>query len=134
MGNKPAKTESNADKPVEVHNNNDDSTIKNHADELKWTIHPKPETHIISNNLIQTGDSLWYSTNYGIGESGMVEYCLKTNAQKQMVKYPTNFQPCRHAVCKYKNKVYFIDGFKERSITEFDPKTRQFIKKLTIPQ
>ena len=96
----------------------------------KWKIHSKPATILIANRLIQIHDSIWYSTNYMNGEQGMVEYCLKSNTTKQIVKYPSDIKPVRHALCRYQNKIYIID--QTAGIIEFDPSTKQFNKKVAI--
>eukprot|EP01083_Nonionella_stella_P204541 745580_1 len=73
--------------------------------------------------IINIGDSLWYSTSYKYGEKGMVEYCIKTNKIKQIIKYPKNIQPTGHTVCEYRNIIYIIDG-ENGNIISFDVSTK----------
>ena len=97
----------------------------------KWDIHTKPQTNMIQNKLVQIGDSIWYSTDYNVGRKGMVQHCLKTNEIMQIIKYPPDINPLRHSVCSYQNMIYIIDGC-AGLIIEFNPTTKEFIKKTDI--
>ena len=63
----------------------------------------------------------------------MTEYCTKTNKIIQTIPYPNDIKPIRHCCCKYKEKIYIIDGENDE-IIEFDPFTQKYTKKLKIPK
>ena len=77
-----------------------------------WKQHDPPKTFTITDKvvLIEQTQSLWYSTNGGRGENGMVEYDYNKNKIKQVVEYPQQIKPKWHSCCKFDNRIYIIDG------------------------
>ena len=99
----------------------------------QWSVHSRLWPCVIKNDPIQIQDSIWYSTDYDEGEKGMIEFCLKTNKTKSIVKYPEHIKPKIHSMCKCNNKIYLIDNtnsWSDGQIIEFDPTIKQFIKKI----
>ena len=87
-------------------------------------------TNVIRNQLIQIGDSIWYSTDYHDSEQGMVQYCLNTNKTKQIIKYSSYYiNPQYHSVCSYKDTIYIIngDGGYDGDIIAFNPSSKQLV-------
>ena len=113
---------------------NDNSPLS----KIKWNIYQKPNAYYIHNKVVQIGDSIWYSTACGSGEQGMVEYCLKTNKTKQIVKYKDNsIKLEQHSVCKYKNIIYIINcvynpANSVSNIIEFNPMKKKFVDRGVI--
>ena len=68
------------------------------------------KTHWIQNQvvLVEETKSLWYSTDGGYGENGMVEFDYTTNKIKQVVKYPQNIKPVDHSCCGIDEKIYMV--------------------------
>ena len=95
---------------------------------MQWNVHQKPATNLIRNELIQIGDSIWYSTDHHTGEKGMVEYCLTTNQTKQIIKYSHSINPQYHSVCSYKDSIYIIctDHRNTGQIIEFYPASKKY--------
>ena len=62
----------------------------------------------------------------------MVEFSTSSNKIVQIIEYPEHLQPCRHCCCKYKDKIYLIDG-EHNAIIIFNPSTKTFTNKLYIP-
>ena len=107
------------------------SKDSNHYNKVNntWVTHQMPPSTIMADKLIQIKDSIWYSTPYESGESGMVEYCLTSNTVKQIVKYPFNIQPFNHVACSLNDLIYIINGAPNTEIIVFDPCSLQFSSK-----
>eukprot|EP01084_Bolivina_argentea_P172577 298960_1 len=109
----------------------------------KWNELIAHKTYALVPQIISIADTLWYSSAAGLGESGMVEYCVKTNKIKQITQYPDNLSsvtfklfihaPMNHRICEYHDIIYIIDGLDGRIIS-FDVSTKQFKNKLQIPK
>ena len=98
----------------------------------KWKDLTPHSTPFIREQLVVIGSSIWYSTSYSAGESGMAEYDIKSNKIINIVKYPTYIQPLYHSLSAHDDKIYIIDGQNCRLIL-FDPSTKSFTTKLDIP-
>eukprot|EP01084_Bolivina_argentea_P209018 356142_1 len=98
----------------------------------KWTDHQRPGTTYIE-DAFTINQSIWYSTYLGSGENGMVEWDIKTEKIINIIKYP-QYIPRYHFCCKYKNKIYIIDGDTNGEIILFDPSIKTFEKKANIPK
>eukprot|EP01084_Bolivina_argentea_P036735 67925_1 len=94
----------------------------------KWREHTSFGGCRINYNLINIGDSIWYSTNYDEGEKGMGEYCIKTDSIVSKVKYPDKTYLSGHSVCEYNGNIYIIDGRTScrAKIMLFSPSTKTF--------
>ena len=86
----------------------------------------------IRERLMVIGDTIWYSashkTHYEKSENGMVQYSIKDDKIISIIQYPQNINPHRQCCCKYKDKIYIIDG-ENGEIILFDPSTKKYIKK-----
>ena len=80
------------------------------------------------------GDSIWYSSAFHKEPKGVTEYCLKSKKILQTIQYPANVKPEYHCCCLYQNKIYIIDTYNNGEIILFDPKSKRFAKKQTIPK
>eukprot|EP01084_Bolivina_argentea_P036736 67927_1 len=93
----------------------------------KWREHTSFGTCSINYNLINIGDSIWYSTNCNKGQKGMVEYCIKTDSIVSKVKYPDKTYLLDHSICEYNGNMYIIDGrTRKANIMLFSPSTKTF--------
>eukprot|EP01083_Nonionella_stella_P135987 413631_1 len=89
------------------------------------------ETVRIRPEMIEIGDSIWWSTDYDKGEQGMVEYNPLTDTIRNVIKYPLEIAPAYHSCCKHKNVIYIVDG-RNGQIILFDPVGACFVMKLQI--
>ena len=87
--------------------------------------------------LIEIDGSIWYSTSHKThwdqSPGGMSQYQLSTQKIIHTIEYPPNINPQRQVCCKYKDKIYIIDG-EHGEIILFDPIKKTFTKKLLIPK
>eukprot|EP01083_Nonionella_stella_P064469 168014_1 len=96
---------------------------------MSWKTLEAGDTRDIAPQLIQVGDSIWWSTDsYGTTRK-MVEYCIKSNKIISVIPFPDNIQPKQHSLCKYKNEIIIVD--RKRIIT-FNPHSKEFEIKLEI--
>ena len=98
----------------------------------RWKGHRKLSSQDITNNVVQIGNFIWYSTRYDKGEQGIVKYCPKTDKVKGVYRYPAFIRATHHSVCLYKDLIYIIDGHNSCEIIEFNPSTKIFTKKMKI--
>ena len=88
-------------------------------------------------NIVSIGDSIWFSSShkshFDQSENGMSQYCSKTHKIINTFPYSEGIVPCRHVCCKYKNKIYLIDG-EHGQIILFDPELKTYSSKLEIPK
>eukprot|EP01083_Nonionella_stella_P064471 168019_1 len=100
---------------------------------MSWKTLEAGDTRDIAPQLIQVGDSIWWSTDsYGTTRK-MVEYCIKSNKIISVIPFPDNIQPKQHSLCKYKNEIVIVDGKKQQQIITFNPHSKEFEIKFKIP-
>ena len=109
---------------------------------VKWNKEPHSPGRETAKNLIIVGNSLWYSSSDGTIDiysnntiHGMTEYCMQSHKILQTIPYPAKIKPYRHCCCLVKNIIYIIiKELQKGSIIAFNPDTKKFAKKLTIPE
>ena len=102
----------------------------------QWTDHSSKPSPVIREKLLKIGTSIWYSSShkshYDKGENGITEYSTTTDSIMNTIPYPDNITPFRQCCCEYNQIIYIIDGEHEEIIS-FNPSTKHYTKKITIP-
>eukprot|EP01083_Nonionella_stella_P064470 168017_1 len=99
---------------------------------MSWEKREVGDTSDIAPQVIQMGDSIWWSTD-GYQTRKMVEYDIKSNKIISVIPFPDNIQPKQHSLCKYKNEIVIVDGKKQQQIITFNPHSKEFEIKFKIP-
>ena len=98
----------------------------------KWTTLPSLQSQFPYWNPICSGQSLWITTYYNDGERGMAQFDCTSNAMKQPIGYPQDFQPTGHSMCGINdNTIMVVDGVNGEMRT-FNVKNKKFGKKISI--